>query len=85
MSALTRWFGGRLVRTGRLCRPLKLGSVVVPESLISRVQSRVARCRADGPVELLSQDVRVLGMPVGLGEDMDQDVEEHSGVATKAT
>jgi hypothetical protein len=56
---------------------LDLGPLSPPERRVAPRLVRVCLCGPCGTVELFTQEVGVTGVPVGLGEHVDQDVEQH--------
>src|SRR6516164_9681559 len=55
---------------------LDLRAAVLPMSRVVFGHGRALRVGPDRAVELFAQDVGMPGVPVGLGEDVDQDVEQ---------
>jgi hypothetical protein len=58
-------------------RLFDLGAVVLPPARVVLRQIRVIGRYPRDAVQLLAQDVGVPGVPVGLADHVDQDVEEH--------
>ena len=65
------WSAQRWCGSGR---PLDSAPVVLPPGLVADGHVVVVRPHPDGPVDELADDVRVPGVPVGLGDHVHQDL-----------
>src|SRR5581483_6485704 len=59
---------------GLACRPLKSTPVLLPPGLVAWCQIVVAIAQARGAVDELADDVGLPGVPVGLGDHVNQDL-----------